>query len=101
MKNGKALIVGAIGHFLVDFACATFLLRHNGETIWWMELLIFYNFCAFALQMPMGILVDRWPAFPWEAWGMVLCGGGGATPQIRASGRHVGTGKEARKHGNV
>ena len=86
MKNGKALIVGAIGHFLVDFACAAFLLRHNGETIWWTELLILYNFCAFALQMPMGILVDRWPAFPWAAGGALLCAAGALPLPLAALG---------------
>lgn len=95
MKNGKALIVGAIGHFLVDFACAAFLLRHNGETIWWTELLILYNFCAFALQMPMGILVDRWPAFPWAAGGALLCAAGALPLPLAALGLILGLGNAA------
>ena len=95
MKNGKALIVGAIGHFLVDFACAAFLLRHNGETIWWTELLILYNFCAFALQMPMGILVDRWPAFPWAAGGALLCAAGALSLPLAALGLILGLGNAA------
>ena len=95
MKNGKALIVGAIGHFLVDFACAAFLLRHNGETIWWTELLILYNFCAFALQMPMGILVDRWPAFPWAACGVLLCAAGALPLPLAALGLILGLGNAA------
>jgi FSR family fosmidomycin resistance protein-like MFS transporter len=44
----------ALGHFLVDFSCA-FLLISTSPTPW---LYIVYNFCAFALQMPIGLLAD-------------------------------------------
>ena len=48
----------ALGHFLVDFACA-FLMFHcvrDSET--WATAALLYNFCAFALQMPLGLAAD-------------------------------------------
>ncbi len=49
----------AIAHFVVDFACAFLMFRIlRGGQDWYIGLLI-YNFCAFALQMPMGLLADR------------------------------------------
>ena len=48
----------AILHFLVDGLCAfamfgTFSVREN----WYLNVLL-YNFCAFAMQMPMGVVLD-------------------------------------------
>ncbi len=45
-------------HFIVDFCCAFFVLSMSfgGSR---MTAFIVYNFCAFALQMPLGILADR------------------------------------------
>ena len=48
----------AILHFLVDGLCAfamfgTFSVREN----WYLNILL-YNFCAFALQMPLGVVLD-------------------------------------------
>ncbi len=49
----------AIAHFVVDFACAFLMFRIlQGTPHWYIGLLI-YNFCAFALQMPIGLLADR------------------------------------------
>ena len=53
-KRRQALL--AASHFLVDFSCALFLLRHGGGR----TALLWYNFCAFALQMPLGLLADGW-----------------------------------------
>lgn len=47
-------------HFLVDFACAFLLFRALRSEGQWTNLLIAYNFCAFAVQMPLGLLADRW-----------------------------------------
>lgn len=49
-------------HMLVDGVCALtmfglFLSREDG----YFQILV-YNFCAFALQMPFGVLLDRWYA---------------------------------------
>lgn len=50
----------SIVHFIVDFACAYLMYRgvrgsENAEIKFML-----YNFCAFALQMPIGLLADRW-----------------------------------------
>ncbi len=44
----------ALGHFLVDFCCASLMLRLQPEG--WLFLV--YNFTAFAVQMPIGLLAD-------------------------------------------
>ena len=46
--------VYALGHFLVDFACALTMLGTKPDPIWFLV----YNFCAFAVQMPVGLLAD-------------------------------------------
>ena len=46
-----------IAHFLVDFGCAFLCLGYAEDNMQFYLLL--YNFCAFALQMPLGLLVDR------------------------------------------
>jgi FSR family fosmidomycin resistance protein-like MFS transporter len=51
--------VYALTHFLVDFACAFLIFRSfdSSENLY-ISFLI-YNFCAFALQMPLGLLADK------------------------------------------
>lgn len=44
-------------HFFVDFACAFLILRYAYKG--GADVFLFYNFCAFALQMPIGIFIDR------------------------------------------
>lgn len=56
----RTLAVCCAGHFLVDFGCAFLLFRAFPQETDWAGLLILYNFCAFALQMPLGLLADRW-----------------------------------------
>lgn len=60
MNAPKRCGVYALAHFLVDFSCA-------GALGWCIQksddpaaLLLIYNFCAFALQMPFGILADHY-----------------------------------------
>ncbi len=53
MRKRTAAIY-AFGHFLVDFSCA-YLMLSTQPSGW---LFITYNFCAFALQMPIGLLAD-------------------------------------------
>lgn len=53
------LAVYSLGHFWVDFSCALLMFaRLRGVPEWGLCVLL-YNFCAFALQMPMGLLADR------------------------------------------
>lgn len=46
-------------HFLVDFCCAFFIFNFLGNTTHFYGYLFVYNFCAFALQMPVGLLADK------------------------------------------
>ena len=49
----------SVSHFLVDFACAFFMFRAvSGTPDGYLGVLL-YNFCAFAMQMPLGIIADR------------------------------------------
>ena len=59
--NGKYLRLTAysLGHFTVDFACALLLFARLWGTPAWALCVLLYNFCAFALQMPIGLLADR------------------------------------------
>lgn len=59
-KNRAVIFTYSLAHFTVDFACAFLLFRVlYGKEQWYMCLLL-YNFCAFALQMPLGLLADQW-----------------------------------------
>lgn len=62
-----ATAIYSVLHFLVDFACAHAMLRLFAVGPGGYESLLVYNFCAFALQMPLGTLLDtrKHPAFPW------------------------------------
>lgn len=47
-------------HMIVDLSCAFLVYGYVvGEEMWYFWLLL-YNFCAFALQMPIGAAADRW-----------------------------------------
>ncbi len=54
----KTTVYGA-AHFWVDLCCALLLFRCFPASAHWMMALLLYNFCAFALQLPFGILADR------------------------------------------
>ncbi|MBE6996023.1 MAG: MFS transporter [Ruminococcaceae bacterium] len=56
----RTLTVCCAGHFLVDLGCAFLLFRAFPGHWDWAGLLILYNFCAFAMQMPLGLLADGW-----------------------------------------
>lgn len=47
------------GHFWVDFSCALLMFAKISGTGEWALCTLLYNFCAFALQMPIGLLADR------------------------------------------
>ncbi|MCL1896487.1 MAG: hypothetical protein FWG03_08075 [Clostridiales bacterium] len=46
-------------HFLVDLACAFFMFRAVSGTPDGYLCVLLYNFCAFAMQMPLGVIADR------------------------------------------
>ena len=50
----------AVAHFLVDFSCAFLMFRHVAGTPDGYFCVLLYNFCAFAVQMPLGLLADKW-----------------------------------------
>ncbi|MBQ1505167.1 MAG: hypothetical protein IIZ48_00175 [Erysipelotrichales bacterium] len=57
-RAGKTIGILSILHMLVDFVCAFSLygiLLHEGG-----QMFLVYNFCAFALQMPLGVVLDAW-----------------------------------------
>ena len=54
MKISPSAAVYALGHFLVDLSCALIMLSVGAE-IWHF---VMYNFLAFAVQMPIGLLAD-------------------------------------------
>ena len=47
-------------HFLVDFSCAFLMFRSIAGTPYGYLCVMLYNFCAFAMQMPLGIIADKW-----------------------------------------
>lgn len=51
--------VYSFSHFLVDFACAFLMFHALYAAPGWMERVLVYNFFAFAMQMPLGLLVDK------------------------------------------
>ena len=59
MRKSGMTAACAAGHFFIDFLCAWALFRFCRPTDAWAEVMLWYNFCAFALQMPLGLLADR------------------------------------------
>lgn len=59
MKSKIMTGVYSAAHFFVDLACAFVVFRGIYSSGADRELLLIYNFCAFALQMPIGVLLDR------------------------------------------
>ena len=51
--------VYSAAHFFVEFACAFLMFRSISVTSDWLLCVLIYNFCAFAMQMPLGILADK------------------------------------------
>ncbi len=59
MPHTPRLALYSLAHFAVDFSCAFLLFRlASGSPDWALGLLL-YNFCAFAMQMPLGAVADR------------------------------------------
>ena len=52
------LTVYSASHFLVDFGCALLIFRTVSASGDPTVLFILYNYCAFALQMPVGLLAS-------------------------------------------
>lgn len=53
------LTVYSLAHFFVDLCCALLMFRITPAASDAALLFLVYNYCAFALQMPIGLLADR------------------------------------------
>jgi FSR family fosmidomycin resistance protein-like MFS transporter len=74
-KRQHMVAVYSVTHFLVDFACAFFMFRSVAGTPDGYLCVLLYNFCAFAMQMPLGIIADKWNRnFLFAVIGCVLVG---------------------------
>lgn len=60
MPHKPMLTVYSLSHAAVDFACAFLVFRTMLSAPELGLCLLIYNFCAFALQMPFGLLADGW-----------------------------------------
>jgi len=60
MAHKKMLTVYSVAHAVVDFSCAFLVWRAMADSPHLGIALLLYNFCAFALQMPFGLLADGW-----------------------------------------
>ena len=55
----KKLSVLSLAHFAVDLCCAAQFFGRLGHGADWWLCMVLYNACAFALQLPLGLLADR------------------------------------------
>ncbi len=60
MKHKTTLAVYSAAHWAVDLTCAFLVYRTMADSPHLGICLLLYNFCAFALQMPFGLLADGW-----------------------------------------
>jgi len=58
-KHWRMVSVYCAAHFIVDFACAFIVFRSITQSPDGYVCMLIYNFCAFAMQMPLGIVADR------------------------------------------
>ncbi len=61
------LTVYSAAHFCVDFCCALLISRAVASAPLAALIYLVYNYCAFALQMPIGLLADRLNRNAWMA----------------------------------
>jgi len=57
-KQWQLVSIYSVAHFLVDFACAFLMFRSIAGTSDGYLCVLLYNFCAFAMQLPLGIIAD-------------------------------------------
>ena len=71
-SRGTKLALYSAAHFWVDLSCAFLVFRTMADAGDLALCLLFYNFCAFALQMPLGLLADKLDRNGWVAAGGCL-----------------------------
>lgn len=60
MDGDRLRLAGySLGHFWVDFSCALLMFSQLWGRAEWVMCVLLYNFCAFALQMPIGLAADK------------------------------------------
>ena len=56
----KKLVASSCAQFCVDLCCAALFFGYlNASPQWWLCMAL-YNTCAFALQLPLGLIADTW-----------------------------------------
>ena len=74
-KRLQLVSIYSFTHFLVDFSCAFLMFRSVTETPYGYLCILLYNFSAFAMQMPLGIIADKLDRnYLFAAAGCVLAG---------------------------
>ncbi|MEG1490649.1 MAG: hypothetical protein RR394_00215 [Oscillospiraceae bacterium] len=58
-KFAKMTAAYSVVHYIVDFSCAFMIFSKVYGDEQWVLCLLLYNFCAFAMQLPFGILADK------------------------------------------
>jgi len=58
--NTGMILTYSMIHFIIDFSCSFLIYQFVYGMDKWYVYLLLYNFCAFALQMPIGLLADKW-----------------------------------------
>lgn len=58
-KNVPIIAIYSVAHFAVDFACAYLVYSTVGNMFSTAVSVLLYNFFAFAMQMPFGLLADK------------------------------------------
>ncbi|HOQ75782.1 MAG TPA: hypothetical protein PK369_04325 [Thermoclostridium sp.] len=58
-RTGFIVATYAVSHFLVDFSCAYLMFSRIRFSEQWFLWMLIYNFLAFAMQMPIGLMADR------------------------------------------
>ena len=82
----------AILHFLVDFCCALCIYGLTAGKADFYRCFLVYNFCAFALQMPAGLLADRFGKSEKAAYaGCMLTAVAGLFSMVIVNGNRSGT----------
>jgi FSR family fosmidomycin resistance protein-like MFS transporter len=59
MKLRQSVFAYSVTHFLIDLACAFLMFGSIAGTRDGFLCILLYNFCAFAMQMPIGIIADK------------------------------------------
>ena len=73
----KKMTAASAVHFCVDMCCAALFFGSLAESSGWWLCMLLYNACAFALQLPLGLIADalnRNLLFAALGCGLVLAG---------------------------